>query len=147
MDILDSLTHDFDHLRELTIDLTTAEPQQRERYFRELVRFQDVTVKAQANALNQIEELEFAKRKMLERCDTMEEIAMSVARSRAQESKDAKMDLYADLTLARIRQSEREILPSLYEVLSAEDRSVLAHQYEKYRDIALNHDADHPHAV
>lgn len=150
MDIVESLTADFDHLRDLTIDLAIATTsQERENLFRRLVRYQDVTSKAQASALN-IEvsgALEFAKRKMLERCDVMDEIATNVHRSNRSDVREAKMDLYSDLVIQRISESEREILPYLFENVSEDERRKMAAEYEKYRDIALNHDFDHPHAV
>ena len=147
MDILESLTSDFDHLRDLTIDFTLAESaQEREHLFRQLARYQDVTAKAQASVLD-TDEVEFAKRKMLERCDVMDEIAMSITRSNRVDIRDQKMELYSDLVIQRIADCEREILPYIYEHVRDEDRARMAQSYEKYRDIALDLGIAHHHAV
>ncbi len=147
MDILETLTADFDHLRDLTINFALAETLvEREQHFRQLMRYQDVTAKAQASVL-QAEEVEFAKRKMLERCDVMDEIAMSITRSNRLDIREAKMELYSDLVIQRISDSEREILPYIYEHVSDEDRERMGTSYAKYRDIALDYGRNHPHAV
>jgi|GEM_PF-4897684 len=146
MDILESLTSDFDHLRDLTIDLSIAtNSHDREVLFRQLVRYHDVTSKAQASVIED-ETLEFVKRKMLERCDVMDEIATSVHRSNRPEIREAKMDLYSDLVIQIIADSEREILPYIYETVTETERARMGAAYAKYRDIALDH-VLHPHAV
>ncbi len=146
MDILESLTADFDHLRDLTIDLSiSSNPREREVLFRQLARYQDVTAKAQAFVIED-DALEFAKRKMLERCDVMDEIATSIHRSNRTDIREAKMDLYSDLVIQRIADSEREILPHIYETVSETDRARMGAAYAKYRDIALDH-VVHPRAV
>jgi hypothetical protein len=151
MDILESLTSDFDHLRDLTIDYALAESTpEREQLFRQLSRYHDVTAKAQVSVLEAsdvVEVVEFAKRKMLERCDVMEEIALSITRSNRTDIRAAKMDLYSDLLIQRITDCERDILPYIYERLSEPERVQMGISYAKYRDIALDLDRPHSHAV
>jgi hypothetical protein len=150
MDILESLTSDFDLLRDLTIDLTIAtNAQDRESHFRQLARLHDVTMKAQSAALNivSLEAIEFTKRKLLERSDIMEDIAISIQRTNRPELRDTKMDLYSDLVLQRITDTERDILPYIAEKVPEPDRRHMGGVYENYRDIALDHDFHHPRAV
>lgn len=145
MDILESLTADFDRLRDLTIDFALAETfHERERAFRQLVRHQDVTAKAQASVLEtqSLAEIEFAKRKLLERSDTMDEIAMSLNRTNRVDVREAKMDLYSDLVIQFVSDGEREILPCLFENVSEDVRAQMGEAYEKYRDIALGDGLD-----
>jgi hypothetical protein len=144
MDILESLTADFDRLRDLTIDFALAETfYDRERAFRKLVRHQDVTAKAQASVLEtqSLAEIEFAKRKILDLADTMDEIAMSLSRmngANCAHLRDAKMDLYSDLVIHFVSDGEREILPSLFEKMSEDERVRMGTAYEKYRALALD---------
>ena len=90
--------------------------------------------------------VEFARRKLLERADVMEELAVAVVRTQRPELRDAKIDLYTDLVLQRIRDCEREILPVLFDVVSETERCEMAAVYEKYKDCALG-DAGHPHSA
>ena len=150
MDILESLTSDFDHLRYLTIELAIADTAERDSLFRELTRVHDVSLKAQMAALDlapsELADLEFAKRKLLERADVMEEVATSVARTTRPEMREAKMDLYAELILQRVHDCEHEILPSLYDRIDESTRARMGELYEKYKDVALDH-AIHPHSA
>jgi hypothetical protein len=151
MDLIESLTADFDQLRDLTIDLTIMPKLQREWIFRALVRLQDVSWKAQTAALttmgDRVSPIEFAKRKILERSDVMEDIAISIQQTHRIESRESKMDLYSDLVLQTITDCEREILPYLYESVSEADRRRMGVTYRKYKDIALDHGFYQPQAV
>lgn len=140
-DILDSLTHDYDQLRFLVTDYAIASSPRREALFKDLVSLQQVSAKAENSALlyatQNFEELERASRKMLERCDVMEDLAASIARTPSQELRDAKMDLFCDLVLQRINDSEKEILPELFDTMSEEDREMTAKIYERYKIVGL----------
>lgn len=142
MDIIENLSTDFDHLRDLTADLLVAPETNREAIFRQLVRLQDVSLKAQTSAIesmdSDLEELESAQQKLLERSDVMEELANSIYRTNHALLRDAKIELYADLVLQRIHDGEREILPAIYDQTDVESRLQLGAEYEKYKSIALD---------
>jgi hypothetical protein len=139
MDILDSLTCDYDQLRYLVTDFSIASSPHREALFKELVNLQEVSAKAESSALVYTNQgwdgLERAARRMLERCDVMEDLARSISRTPTQELRDAKMELFCDLVLQRIEDSEKEILPELFDTMSDEDREMVGKIYERYKEV------------
>lgn len=139
MDILESLTTDYDQLRYLVADFTISASPIREGLFKEIVNLQAVTAKAESSALvyaNQgWDNLEKASRLMLERSDIMEDLARSIAKTPTQALRDAKMELFCDLVLQRVQDGERMILPELFDTLSDEDREMTAKIYERYKEV------------
>ena len=137
MDILESLTSDYDQLRFLVTEFTIASSPRRESLFKEIVRLQEISGKAEASALVYATQgwdgLERASRKMLERYDVMEDLAYSIVRTPVQQLRDAKMELFCDLVLQRIHDSERELLPQLFDTMDEADREMSAKIYERYK--------------
>lgn len=139
MDILNSLTSDYDQLRYLVADFTISSSPIRESLFKEIVNLQALSSKAEGSALvyaNQgWDQLEKASRLMLERSDIMEELARSISKTPSQALRDAKMDLFCDLVLQRVEDAEKSVLPELFDTLSEEDREMTAKIYERYKEV------------